>query len=215
MNISTMFSFANTFLSNLKKSTQVSSDENYKENKATTENLINDISQNTSTQSINDYFLQYKEIKAFYNFTGIEPKYLFYVILVVLTITIINFFSGAFTLFVGVLYPVRCSIKEMSHRNKEGIRKWLEYWVVFFFFMNIETVLGNVFEKIPMYLFYKVVFLCVCFLPWYNGSHYIYNTYIRGWFLYYEKGIYKYSVKFSKQISEKLLKDEEEEEEED
>lgn len=211
MSLSTVFTFANTFLSNLKKSTQVSNDDNYKENKETTENLINDISQHTSTtQSINDYFFKYKEIKAFYNFTGIEPKYLVYIISAILAITIINFFSGAFTLFVGVIYPVRCSMKEMSLGNKEQIRKWLEYWVVFFFFVNIETVFGNVFEKIPMYLFYKVVFLCVCFLPWYNGSHYIYNTYLREWFLYYEKGIYKYSVKLTKQISEKLLKDESE-----
>ena len=51
--------------------------------------------------------------------------------------------------------------------------------------------LCDVLEKINMYLFYKVVFLSICFLPWYNGAHYIYNSFLKGWFTSYEKTVYK------------------------
>ena len=41
MSLSTVFTFANTFLSNVKKSTQVSTDDTYKENKETTKSNTN------------------------------------------------------------------------------------------------------------------------------------------------------------------------------
>ena len=53
-----------------------------------------------------------------------------------------------------------------------------------------------------MYLFYKVVFLSICFLPWYNGAHYIYNSFLKGWFTSYEKTV----CKLSQKIAEKFKK---------
>ena len=96
----------------------------------------------------------------------------------------------------------------MRERNKKGVQKWLEYWVVFFLFLNIETLLWNVLNKIPMYLFYKVVFLFVLFLPWYNGAHYIYNSILRDWFLYYEKTLYRFGIKITKKISKQIYSEE-------
>ena len=199
-----LLSFISNFLINVKNSTQLTEEENENNNESSAENLINDISNENSSQSLNEILLQYKEIKYISNLTGIQPKYMLYFISSIFIIIIINFFSKAFTLFVGVIYPVRCSIKELRARNKEGIQKWLEYWVVFFLFFNIETLLGNILKKIPMYLFYKVVFLLVLFLPWYNGVHYIYNSILREWFLYYEKTLYRFSLRLKKRISKQL-----------
>ena len=48
--------------------------------------------------------------------------------------------------------------------NLKKIQNWLEYWIVFFLFYNLETFFGSFLQKIPMYLFYKVVFLAILFL---------------------------------------------------
>ena len=168
------------------------------------EDIIEDISNNSSTLSLNEWLLQIKEIYKFYKITGIQPKYLIYLLGTILCFIIVNYFSKAFTLLIGVIYPMHCSIRTLikKKKNREEIKKWLEYWIVFFLFINIETIFRNVLEKINMYLFYKVVFLSICFLPWYNGAHYIYNSFLKGWFTSYEKTV----CKLSQKIAEKFKK---------
>ena len=168
------------------------------------EDIIEDISNNSSTLSLNEWLLQIKEIYKFYEITRIQPKYLIYLLGTILCFIIVNYFSKAFTLLIGVIYPMHCSIRTLikKKKNREEIKKWLEYWIVFFLFINIETIFRNVLEKINMYLFYKVVFLSICFLPWYNGAHYIYNSFLKGWFNSYEKTV----CKLSQKIAEKFKK---------
>ena len=79
--------------------------------------------------------------------------------------------KSSFTLLIGVIYPMHCSVRQLIKKNRKEMRKWLEYWIVFFLFINFETLFSNFLEKINMYLFYKVVFLSICFLPSYNASH--------------------------------------------
>ena len=168
------------------------------------EDIIEDISNDSSTLSLNEWLLQIKEIYKFYEITRIQPKYLIYLLGTILCFIIVNYFSKAFTLLIGVIYPMHCSIRTLikKKKNREEIKKWLEYWIVFFLFINIETIFRNVLEKINMYLFYKVVFLSICFLPWYNGAHYIYNSFLKGWFTSYEKTV----CKLSQKIAEKFKK---------
>ena len=168
---------------------------------------IENESNNSSTLSLNKWnekLLQLEEIDKFYKITGIQPKYLIYLLGTILCFIIVNYFSKAFTLLIGVIYPMHCSIRTLikKKKNREEIKKWLEYWIVFFLFINIETIFRNVLEKINMYLFYKVVFLSICFLPWYNGAHYIYNSFLKGWFTSYEKTV----CKLSQKIAEKFKK---------
>ena len=166
------------------------------------EDIIEDISNNSSTLSLNEWLLQIKEIYKFYEITGIQPKYLIYLLGTILCFIIVNYFSKAFTLLIGVIYPMHCSVRQLIKKNRKEMKKWLEYWIVFFLFINIETIFRNVLEKINMYLFYKVVFLSICFLPWYNGAHYIYNSFLKGWFTSYEKTV----CKLSQKIAEKFKK---------
>ena len=130
-----------------------------------------------STSSLKDWLLTIKEVNIFYEKTHIPPQYIFYTLSIILTIVIINYFSKAFTLIVGVIYPVHCSIHilarfdwyekeykdnklndEEEKKRKVNIKKiknWLEYWVIFFLFYNLETFFGSFFQKIPMYLFFR------------------------------------------------------------
>jgi hypothetical protein len=182
-----------------------------------------------STSSLNDWLLTIKEFNIFYEKTHIPPKYIFYALTIILTIVIINYFSKIFTLIVGVIYPVHCSIRVMArfdwydsnykkHKlneeeekkrksNLKKIQNWLEYWIVFFLFYNLETFFGSFFQKIPMYLFYKVIFLAVLFLPWYKGAHYIYRSFLREVFRAYEGTLYNFFLWLIEIIKEKIFID--------
>ena len=160
-----------------------------------TEKLVESFSDRDSKKNIdiNDFLLRYKEIKQLSNFIGIQPKYILYFFIFILLVIIINYFSKLFTLFIGIIYPLQCSICALKKDNRKEIRKWLEYWIVFFIFLNTETIFGRFMKNIPMYLFYKVYFLCICFLPWYGGAHYIYTSFIKHIFLVNERNVYNFS----------------------
>ena len=182
-----------------------------------------------STSSLNDWLLTIKEFNIFYEKTHIPPKYIFYALTIILTIVIINYFSKIFTLIVGVIYPIHCSIRVMArfdwydsnykkHKlneeeekkrksNLKKIQNWLQYWIVFFLFYNLETFFGSFFQKIPMYLFYKVIFLAVLFLPWYKGAHYIYRSFLREVFRAYEGTLYNFFLWLIEIIKEKIFID--------
>ena len=57
-----------------------------------------------------------------------------------------------------------------------------------------------------MYLFYKVVFLAVLFLPWYKGAHYIYRSHLREVFRVYEGILYNFSLSVMEKIREEIFK---------
>ena len=193
-----------------------------------TQKLLDTIS-SQSASSLKDWLLTIKEVNIFYEKTHIPPQYIFYTLSILLTIIIINYFSKAFTLIVGVIYPVHCSIRVLAkfdwfetnykkHKLKEDeekkrklnlkkIQNWLEYWIVFFLFYNLETFFGSFFEKIPMYLFYKVTFLAVLFLPWYKGAHYIYRSFIREFFRAYEGNLYNFFLALIEWIKEGIFID--------
>ena len=195
---------------------------------ANPQKLLDTIS-SQSTSSLKDWLLTIKEVNLFYEKTHIPPQYIFYALSITLTIVIINYFSKVFTLIVGVIYPVHCSIRVMArfdwydsnykkHKlneeeekkrklNLKKIQNWLEYWIVFFLFYNLETFFGSFFQKIPMYLFYKVVFLAVLFLPWYKGAHYIYRSFLREAFRAYEGILYNFSIAVFERIKEKIIID--------
>ena len=195
---------------------------------ANPQKLLDTIS-SQSTSSLKDWLLTIKEVNLFYEKTHIPPQYIFYALSITLTIVIINYFSKVFTLIVGVIYPVHCSIRVMArfdwydsnykkHKlneeeekkrklNLKKIQNWLEYWIVFFLFYNLETFFGSFFQKIPMYLFYKVVFLEVLFLPWYKGAHYIYRSFLREAFRAYEGILYNFSIAVFERIKEKIIID--------
>ena len=202
-------------------------DTNNQKRESNPQKLIDTISQK-STSSLKEWLLTIEEVKYFYDKTHIPPQYIFYFLVSFLTIIIINYFSRAFTLVVGVIYPVHRSIhtlirlniydnkkkykiKEEDEKKKKIAQKkmksWLEYWIVFFLFYNIETIFSSFLQKIPMYLFYKVIFLAVLILPWYRGAHYIYRSYIKEAFKAYEGALYNFSLAVMEKIKEEIFVD--------
>ena len=58
-----------------------------------------------------------------------------------------------------------------------------------------------------MYLFYKVIFLAVLFLPWYKGAHYIYRSFLREVFRAYEGNLYNFFLGMFEKIKEEIFID--------
>jgi hypothetical protein len=180
---------------------------NEDENNNETEEIINTLEESVDFRNLDDWLLHFREINLFYTYTGIHPKYIFYLLIFIIGILIINYFSYYFTILIGIIYPFYCSVGQLikKNKNKKEIKRWLEYWLVFFLFINIETIFGRFLEKIQMYLFYKFVFLSICFLPQYNGAHYIYYRFLSFIFKNYEKIIYKYSRKITENLKNQIM----------
>lgn len=68
-------------------------------------------------------------------------------------------------------------------------------------FNNIESIFGLFLQNIPMYFFFKIIFLLVLFLPQYNGATYIYEKFLKDLFLKYESSIYDTFVNITKNIN--------------
>ena len=180
---------------------------NEDENNNETEEIINTLEESVDFRNLDDWLLHFREINLFYTYTGIHPKYIFYLLIFIIGILIINYFSYYFTILIGIIYPFYCSVGQLikKNKNKKEIKRWLEYWLVFFLFINIETIFGRFLEKIQMYLFYKFVFLSICFLPQTNGAHYIYYRFLSSIFKNYEKIIYKYSKKITENLKNQIM----------
>lgn len=73
--------------------------------------------------------------------------------------------------------------------------------VVFSLFNNLESIIGLFLQNIPMYFFFKIIFLLVLFLPQYNGAAYIYEKLLKDLFNKYESAIYDTFRNITKNIN--------------
>ena len=143
------------------------------------------------SEQINRKLLRYKELKAVYNKTGIQPCYLVYILIIFLIFIFIGFFDKYLTIFIATSYPLYISLKTLQHRvgeekpdggtyteeeKKHDITQWLTYWVVYSLFINFEGMFGFLLKYIPFYFFIKVIFLLLCFLPQYQLAGWIYSN---------------------------------------
>jgi len=93
---------------------------------------------------------------------------------------------------IGFLYPAYASVKAIESHLKDDDTKWLTYWVVYSGFALVEFF-GDIFLFwVPLYWFFKCLFLIYCMIPGdYNGSVKIYNSIIRPFFLKHQSKVDK------------------------
>lgn len=159
-------------------------------------------------EDINSKLLKIREIKFLYEKTRIKPIFLFTILAACVVVSVIGYLENALTSLVGIVYPVYFSIKSIREKNRRHIKKWLQYWIIFSLFINLEMVFAHFLAKIKMYFFYKVVFLLICFLPQYNGSEYFYLNFVKPTFRRYEADLYRMSVTVATRIRNTLLEEE-------
>ena len=171
-------------------------------------------------RKINRKLLKYKELKFLYEKTGIYPVFFLYILLICLIFIFIGFFDRILTIIIATAYPLYISYKTLqNHFNDNSIDneeneenenedenindmiQWLSYWVVYSFFINIESIFKRILIYIPFYFFIKVIFLLFCFLPQYQLSGWIYNNFIRVLFIKYEQNILNMSNQIIKTLT--------------
>lgn len=168
------------------------------------------------SEQINRKLLRYKELKAVYNKTGIQPCYLVYILIIFLIFIFIGFFDKYLTIFIATSYPLYISLKTLQHRvgeekpdggtyteeeKKHDITQWLTYWVVYSLFINFEGMFGFLLKYIPFYFFIKVIFLLLCFLPQYQLAGWIYSNCLSSLFKKYETHIINISNKIVRKLT--------------
>jgi receptor expression-enhancing protein 5/6 len=153
------------------------------------------------SNSINDRLLNYKEIKMIYSKTGIQPIYFLVILIVCLIFILIGLLESYLTYLIATLYPLYISIKTIQTNNKDDIKQWLTYWVVYSFFINLESLFGFILHYIMFYSFLKIIFLLILYLPQYNGALWIYDKLLKDVFNKYESHIYEFSVNVVKKIT--------------
>lgn len=55
------------------------------------------------------------------------------------------------------MYPAYCSMKAIETKEKDDDTKWLTYWVVFAFFIIVETFSDFIVGWFPVYWLAKVL----------------------------------------------------------
>ncbi len=179
------------------------------ENKDKVDSINNNIIETESISNkkvdLNGMLLELKEFKYLYQKTGIPPKYFIWLILICFSFMVIGYLENLLSFVFGLIYPLYYSIKSLRERNRSKIRDWLKYWIVFSILMNFEGVFEYFLDQIPLYFFYKVVFLLICFLPNYNGAKYFYEIYVKNMFNTYGSNVYEISVAMASKLKATLL----------
>lgn len=171
----------------------------------------------TLTNAINRKLLRYKEIKAVYKKTGIQPAYLIYCLLVGLLFILIGLFDRILTIIIATVYPLYISIKTLQSKigeekldgtgfysfddKKKDVTQWLTYWVVYSVFINFEELFGVLLKYIPFYFFIKVIFLIICYIPQYQLARWIYDNCLQLLFHKYETHIIEFSNTIMRSIA--------------
>lgn len=117
--------------------------------------------------------------------TGVNRVYLFFVLVLSLTLWLIFGFAGQLVCnCIGFLYPAYVSIHAIETPRKEDDTKWLTYWVVFALFSLVEFFADIIVGWFPMYWLAKCVFMVWLMIPTdFNGSLIIYNRLIKPYYL--------------------------------
>ena len=133
---------------------------------------------------------------------GVNGKIILVLIIISLICVFIGYFDVYITNIVGIVYPVYWSIKALESKELDDDEQWLTYWVVFFFFVLIESIFSSFLKWIPFYFFIKLVFLLWLFLPNFRGANFVYEHGIRLCFKKYEVKIDEASNNFTDRLKE-------------
>ncbi len=165
--------------------------------------------ENYSSKGLDEKLMSYKEFKYLYNKTYIKPVYYFYLLLACLFFISIGYLQNLLSCLIGITYPMYFSIKALREKNKERIKSWLQYWIIFSIFLNLEDVFCYFLGEVQLYFFYKVLFLLICYLPQYNGAKYFYENVVKEMFIKYEIDVCNISRNIVGKLKNTLLDEDE------
>ncbi|GIY17816.1 hypothetical protein CDAR_560881 [Caerostris darwini] len=117
-------------------------------------------------------------------------------------------------IFYGIALPVYWSHKALKTNNAKETQRWLTYWIMFTLFMKLFD-LTNVIIRIWLPFYNELILLTFIWLlcPQFNGSKFLYNSYLKPALSNYEteidtslEEVWKNFLNFSVKISSGAVK---------
>ncbi|KAI9117440.1 hypothetical protein K1719_011606 [Acacia pycnantha] len=84
---------------------------------------------------------------------------------------------------VSLAYPLYASIQAIETKNPIDDQQWLTYWIMYSMITLFELTFFKVLEWIPIWPYAKLILTCWLVLPYFNGAAYVYEHYVRPFFL--------------------------------
>ncbi|KAE8729644.1 HVA22-like protein c [Hibiscus syriacus] len=84
---------------------------------------------------------------------------------------------------ISLLYPLYASVRAIESESREDDRQWLTYWVLYSMITLMELTFAKVIEWIPIWSYAKLIFTCWLVIPYFSGAAYVYEHYLRPFFL--------------------------------
>lgn len=84
---------------------------------------------------------------------------------------------------VTLVYPLYASVKAIETKSPVDDQQWLTYWVLYSFITLFEMTFAKVIEWLPFWSYAKLIFNCWLVLPYFNGAAYVYEHFVRPYFV--------------------------------
>ncbi|KAM7480007.1 hypothetical protein LguiA_028220 [Lonicera macranthoides] len=84
---------------------------------------------------------------------------------------------------VSLLYPLYASIRAIETKSPVDDQQWLTYWVLYSMITLFELTFAKLLEWIPFWSYAKLIVTCWLVIPYFSGAAYVYEHYVRPFFL--------------------------------
>ncbi|KAK9277659.1 hypothetical protein L1049_007205 [Liquidambar formosana] len=84
---------------------------------------------------------------------------------------------------VALAYPLYASIKAIETRSRTDDQQWLTYWVLYSMITLFELTFAKVLEWFPIWPYAKLIATCWLVLPNFNGASYVYQHFVRPFYM--------------------------------
>ncbi|KAI5330000.1 hypothetical protein PRUPE_5G190000 [Prunus persica] len=84
---------------------------------------------------------------------------------------------------VSLVYPLYASIRAIETQSPADDRQWLTYWILYSMITLFELTFAKAIEWIPIWSYAKLILTCWLVIPYFCGAAYVYEQYIRPFFL--------------------------------
>jgi receptor expression-enhancing protein 5/6 len=80
---------------------------------------------------------------------------------------------------VGIIYPAYMSYRTVEFKMVDAEKQWLSYWIIFGFVRLLDDTTDFLYQWIPFYYLFKLIFIVWLFYPTTQGASKIYERLIR------------------------------------
>lgn len=133
---------------------------------------------------------QFRQLDVIEEKLGVDRLYVVTGVIIVLFLGLLGAFGGSpVANLVGFIYPTYKSYKALKSEKKDDDTQWLTYWVVYSFFIVVESFTDILMSWIPMYYIAKICFLLFCMSSTFQGSSIIFHKFIEPFLDYSSKSL--------------------------